>query len=79
VALVGQIDVELAKHVEPSRTDMSQLSRFVITPFYDLFQMHSADIASRLDTRHAFALQVQADPRFKRKVVDQFAKLADSA
>ena len=76
VAYVGQIDVTLAQDAEPSNTEMSQLSRLVITPFYQELQRNIEDIASRLDTKNAFALQVQADPRFKRKVVDPFAQIA---
>lgn len=76
LALIAQIDAELAKNAEPSTAEMVEFYRAVITPFYAVLQTNIADIASRLDNRNAFALQVQADPRFKRKVVDQFAALA---
>jgi hypothetical protein len=75
LALIAQIDAELAKNAEPSTAEMVQFYRSVITPFYEVLQTNLDDIASRLDSSNAFALQVQADPRFKRKVVDQFAAL----
>ena len=66
------MDAELNKDTKPSDTDMVQFYNLVLKPFYQTLQHNLDDIASRLDTRNAFAFQFNAEPDFERKVIDTF-------
>jgi hypothetical protein len=78
IALIAQIDAELAKEKQPSDAEMTEFYCFVLAPFYQALRQELEDIASRLDTKNSFALQVNAEPDFERRVIDPFRALQKS-
>ncbi len=70
--LVSQIDEELTRNREPSDQELTLFFQQVIVPFFRTFQAHLDDIASRLDFKNGYALQVNAEPDFEMKVIEGF-------
>jgi len=73
--LVSQLDEELRKNREPSGQELTLFLEQVIAPFFRTFQTHLDDIASRLDFKNGYALQVYAEPDFEMKVIEEFKAL----
>ena len=70
--LVSQIDEELTRNREPSDQELTLFFQQVIVPFFSAFQTHLDEIASRLDFKNGYALQVNAEPDFEMKVIEEF-------
>lgn len=78
IALIAQIDAELTKEKPPSDSEMAEFYCLVLAPFNQALRQALEDISSRLDTKNSFALQVNAEPDFDRRVIDPFRALQKS-